>query len=63
MIPKKIVENIVNNDVYIYIKNVNKEFAGKIISITDADIIVLEDKNQNLSYIPISEISVITERR
>jgi len=42
---------------------VNKDFAGKIISITEADIIVLEDKNINLIYIPVSEISVITERR
>ena len=63
MIPKKIVENLVNNDVYIYIKNVNKDFAGKIISISEADIIVLEDKNNNISYIPITEINIITERR
>ena len=63
MIPKKIVENLVNNDVYIYIKNMTKEFAGKITSITEADLVVLEDKNENLVYIPISEISVITERR
>lgn len=63
MIPKKIVENLVDNDVYIYIKNIAKEFAGKIISITEADLVVLEDKNNNLAYIPISEISVITERR
>jgi len=63
MIPKKIVENLVDKFVYIYIKNVTKDFAGKIISITEADIIVLEDKNNNLIYIPIPEISVITERR
>ena len=53
MIPKKIVENLVDKFVYIYIKNVTKDFAGKIISITEADIIVLEDKNNNLIYIPI----------
>ena len=44
MIPKKIVENLVDNDVYIYIKNIAKEFAGKIISITEADLVVLEVK-------------------
>lgn len=63
MIPKKIVENLVDNDVYIYIKNIAKEFAGKIISITEVDLVGLEDKNNNLAYIPISEMSVITERR
>jgi len=63
MIPKKIVENLVDIDVYIYIKNITKEFAGKIKSITEADIVVVEDKNNNITYIPISEISVITERR
>ncbi|MFX1476994.1 MAG: hypothetical protein ACFFCI_02570 [Promethearchaeota archaeon] len=63
MIPRKIVENLVGNYVYIYVKNLTKEFAGKIDSVSDADIVVLEDKNNNLVIIPISEISVITERR
>ena len=63
MIPKKIIEGLIDNFVYIYIKNLGKEFAGKINSITDSDIVILEDKNENLNYIPISEISVITERR
>ncbi|MFX1573303.1 MAG: hypothetical protein ACFFB0_11190 [Promethearchaeota archaeon] len=63
MIPKKVIENLINNYIYVYVKNINKEFAGKIISITDADVLVLEDKNNNLVNIPISEISVITERR
>lgn len=63
MIPKKIIEDLIDNLVYIYIKNLGKEFAGKINSINDSDIVILEDKNANLSYIPISEISVITERR
>ncbi|MFX1378208.1 MAG: hypothetical protein ACFFA4_03870 [Promethearchaeota archaeon] len=63
MIPRKIIEGLVDNYVYVYIKNLGKEFAGKINSITDSDIVVLEDKNENLSYIPISEITVITERR
>ncbi|MFW9772624.1 MAG: hypothetical protein ACFFFB_09775 [Candidatus Heimdallarchaeota archaeon] len=63
MIPRKIVENLVGTYVYIYIKNLAKEFAGNINSVTDADIVVLEDKNNNLVNIPISEITVITERR
>ncbi|MHA2394183.1 MAG: hypothetical protein ACXAEX_19790 [Promethearchaeota archaeon] len=63
MIPKKIVENLIGTDFYIYIKNLSKEFAGKINSVTDVDIVVLEDKNDNLVNIPISEITVITERR
>jgi len=63
MIPRKTVENLVDNMVYVYIKNISKEFAGKINSINDFDILLLEDKNENISYIPISEISVITERR
>ncbi|MFX1241925.1 MAG: hypothetical protein ACFFA7_11820 [Promethearchaeota archaeon] len=63
MIPKKIIESLIDNLVYIYIKNLGKEFAGKINSITDSDIVILKDKNENLSYIPLSEISVITERR
>ena len=63
MIPKKLVENLIGTDVYIYIKNISKEFAGKINSVTDADIVVLEDKYNNHVNIPISEISVITERK
>jgi len=63
MIPRKIVEGLIDCFVYVYIKNLGKEFAGKINSLTDSDIIVLEDKNENISYIPLSEISVITDRR
>ena len=63
MIPRKTIENLIDNYVYIYIKNISKEFSGKINSINDFDILLLEDKNQNISYIPLSEISVITERR
>ena len=63
MIPKKIIENLIDRDVYIYVKNINKEYAGKTNSVTDADIVILEDKNSNLINIPISEISVITERK
>ncbi|MFX0002438.1 MAG: hypothetical protein ACFFAA_11145 [Promethearchaeota archaeon] len=40
-----------------------KEFAGKINSITESDIILLEDKNENINYIPLSEVRVITDRK
>ncbi len=67
MIPITIIEGLIENDVYIYIKNISKEFTGKIVSITPytaaEDIIVLEDKNDNIIYIPMSEVTVITERR
>jgi len=66
MIPKTIIEGLIENYVYIYIKNISKEFAGKLLSIKEelgGDILVLEDKNINLIYIPISEVTVITERR
>lgn len=48
--------------IYLY-KKLGKEFAGKINSIMDSDTIILEDKNENLSSIPLSEISVIIKRR
>jgi hypothetical protein len=63
MIPKEIVKKLVNNGVYIFIKGINKEFAGVIKSITEDDIVILEDPKNNLTYIPISIIDVITERR
>ena len=63
MIPKEIIEKLVNNGVYIYIKGISKEFGGIVESITPDEILVLKDKNNNLSYIPLSEIDIITERR
>jgi len=63
MIPKEIVEKLIGNGVYIYIKGVNKEFAGIVESITPDNILILKDKNNNLSYIPLAEIDIITERR
>ena len=63
MIPKDIIKKLVNNGVYIFIKGINKEFAGIIKSITEDDIVILEDPKNNLTYIPISIIDVITERR
>ena len=63
MIPRKIIEKLVNTDVYIYVKNVTKEFGGLLKAISDSDIITLADKNNNLIYIPLSETIVVTERQ
>ena len=63
MIPKEIVEKLVGSGVYIYIKGITKEFGGIVESITSDEILVLKDKNDNLSYIPLDEIDIITERR
>ncbi|MFW9819479.1 MAG: hypothetical protein ACFFE5_07700 [Candidatus Thorarchaeota archaeon] len=66
MVPKTIIEGLIENFVYIYCKDVQKEFAGKLLSIKEVlggDILLLEDKNNNIIYIPISEVIVITERR
>ncbi|MFX1296310.1 MAG: hypothetical protein ACFFD2_15845 [Promethearchaeota archaeon] len=63
MIPKTLIEKLVEKEVYIYVRNQSREFAGVIQSITDDEVIVLENKYNNLVYIPISEVDVITERR
>lgn len=63
MVIKEISKKLVNCAVYIYIKGINKEFAGIIESITSDNILVLKDKNDNLSYIPLDAIDIITERR
>ena len=63
MIPKDIIKKLVNNGVYIFIKGINKEFAGIIKSITEDEIVILEDPRNNITYIPLSIIDVITERR
>ncbi len=63
MIPKKIIERLVKTDVYIYIRHIDREFGGVLDSITDDDMIVLKDKYNNLIYIPIDLIDVITERQ
>lgn len=63
LIPKKIVERLVNTDVYIYIRDIDREFGGVLESITEDDIIILKDKYNNLIYIPIGIIDVITERQ
>lgn len=63
MIPKNIIESLIDVDVYIYIKNISEKFSGTLNRITDEDLVVLKDKYNNNIYIPISEIDVITERR
>jgi len=63
MIPKSLIEKLLQKEVYIYVRNQSREFAGIIQSITDEEVIVLENKYNNLVYIPISEVDVITERR
>lgn len=63
MIPKNLIEKLVNKGVYVYIRGINIDFAGDIKSITEDDIVVLEDHKNNLINIPIPLIDVITERR
>ncbi|MCK4687474.1 MAG: hypothetical protein KAT66_05045 [Candidatus Lokiarchaeota archaeon] len=62
MIPKSLIEKLVQKEVCIYVRNQSREFAGIIQSIIEGEVIVLENK-YNLVYIPISEVDVITERR
>ncbi|MFX1340834.1 MAG: hypothetical protein ACFFDK_19645 [Promethearchaeota archaeon] len=63
MFPKKIIEKFVGNGVYIYIRGINVEFSGIIKSITEDDIVIMQDNKNNNIHIPISLIDVITERR
>ncbi len=63
MIPKKIIEKLVGNGVYVYIRGIDVEFAGVIKSITEDDVLILQDSKNNNIHIPISLIDVLTERR
>ena len=63
MIPKNIIEGLIGVGVYIHIKDINEKFSGTLVKITDEGLAVLEDKYNNHTYIPISIIDVITERR
>ncbi|TXT60841.1 MAG: hypothetical protein BAJALOKI3v1_860010 [Promethearchaeota archaeon] len=63
MIPKKLLNELIDVDVYIYIKNISEKFSGTLTRITEDDLVVLKDKYNNSTYIPISEIDVLTERR
>ncbi len=62
MIPKSIIEKMKNNNVYIYIRNIDREFSGILEDITSDNIVVLKDKYNNLIHLPIDLIDVITER-
>ena len=63
MFPKSIIEGLINNDVYIYIRNIDREFSGIVQEITSDNIVVLKDKYNNLIHIPIDLIDVVTDRR
>jgi len=63
MIPKKLIEGLVGNNVYIYIKGIDREFGGILDSFTTDNIIVLKDKYNNLIHIPLDIVDVVTERR
>ena len=63
MFPKSILENLKNNDVYIYIRHIDREFSGIVMEITNDNIVVLKDKYNNLIHIPIDLIDVVTDRR
>ena len=63
MIPKSIIENLKNNDVYIYIRHIDREFSGIVVEITNENIVVLKDKYNNFIHIPIDLIDVVTDRR
>jgi len=62
MFPKSIIEKMKNNDVHIYIRNIDREFSGLLEDITSDNIVILKDKHNNLVHIPIDLIDVITER-
>lgn len=63
MIPKSVFEKLIDVNVYIHIREVNEKFSGKLMEITDDDLLLLEDKYNNITYIPISDVCVVTERR
>jgi hypothetical protein len=63
MFPKSIIEGLLNNDVYIYIRNIDREFSGIVQEITSDNIVILKDKYNNLIHIPIDLIDVVTDRR
>jgi len=62
MFPKSVIEKMKNIDVYIYIKDIDREFSGVLKDVTSDDIVVLKDKYNNLIHIPLDLIDVITER-
>ena len=63
MFPKSLIERFVHNNVYVYVRNIDREFSGVLEEITSDDIIVLKDKYNNLIYIPLDLIDIVTERQ
>jgi len=63
MFPKSIIEKLINTDIYIYIRNIEREFGGVLEAITNDDIILLKDKYNNIIHIPLDLIDIVTERR
>ena len=63
MFSKTLIEKLINTDVYIYIRNIDREFSGILQEITNNNIIVLKDKYNNLIHIPLDLVDVITERQ
>lgn len=63
MFPKSLIEKFIHGNVYIYIRNIDREFSGVLEEITSDDIIVLKDKYNNFIYIPLDLIDVVTERQ
>lgn len=51
-----------NNNVYIYVRNIDREFSGVLEDITSDNIVILQDKYNNLIHIPVDLIDIITER-
>ncbi|MHA1669802.1 MAG: hypothetical protein ACTSV5_04395 [Promethearchaeota archaeon] len=62
MFPKSIFEKMKNNNVYIYIRNIDREFSGVLTDITSDNLVIIKDKYNNLIHIPIDLIDIITER-
>ena len=63
MFSKSLVEKFKNTNVYIYIRNIDREFSGILEEITTDNIIILKDKYNNLIHIPLDLVDVITERQ
>ena len=63
MIPKSIIEKFIDIDVYIFVKGINEKFSGNLIELANDDVLRIKDKYYNVTYIPLSEVIVITERQ
>jgi len=63
MFPKSLIEKFIHDNVYIYVRNIDREFSGVLEEITSDDIIVLKDKYNNFIYIPLDLIDIVTERQ